>query len=116
MILLELLARLCSVVANSNSKQTRALHTREQQWQSASPAVQSTYPQVAEAALGARGKAAVEAFLVLSQTGFCVAYVVFIYKNVPLLELGKAATTLLILPFQARPRALVQLQRVVAAS
>jgi amino acid permease len=41
---------------------------------------------VAEAAFGRPGKIAVDVFLVLSQTGFCVAYVIFIYKNLPLVD------------------------------
>lgn len=64
--------------------------------------MQKTYAEVAEAALGRSGRAIVNVFLVLSQTGFCVAYVVFIYKNLPLLPLGKVGITLVVLPLQAR--------------
>ena len=66
--------------------------------------VQRTYSEVAEAALGRWGRVLVETMLVLSQTGFCVAYVIFIYKNLPLLPGGKYGITLAVLPFQVRPR------------
>lgn len=45
--------------------------------------VQVTYADVAEHALGAAGKTAVEVLLVVSQTGFCVAYVIFIHDTLP---------------------------------
>jgi amino acid permease len=45
--------------------------------------VQVTYADVAEHALGAAGKMVVEVLVVVSQTGFCVAYVIFIHDTVP---------------------------------
>ena len=45
--------------------------------------VQVTYADVAEHALGAAGKTVVEVLLVVSQTGFCVAYIIFIHDTLP---------------------------------
>jgi hypothetical protein len=67
--------------------------------------VQASYSEVAEAAFGRPGKLAVDVFLVLSQTGFCVAYVIFIYGNLPLAikEEDKTKIVLLVIPLQVRP-------------
>jgi solute carrier family 36 (proton-coupled amino acid transporter) len=64
--------------------------------------LQSTYSEVAEAALGPTGKTIVEIFLVLSQAGFCVAYIIFIFENLPFFRLSPGAVTIIVLPLQVR--------------
>lgn len=62
-----------------------------------------SYSEVAEQALGPVGKTVVEVQLVLSQTGFCAAYIIFIYKTViTLVPLSPSTIVLIVLPFQVR--------------
>lgn len=64
--------------------------------------MQVTYAEVAEQALGPVGKTVVEIQLVLSQTGFCVAYIVFIYSTLSpaVVPLSATSIVLLVLPLQ----------------
>lgn len=63
--------------------------------------MQVTYAEVAEQALGPVGKTVVEIQLVLSQTGFCAAYIIFIYSTLPgIVPLSEITIVLVILPFQ----------------
>lgn len=64
--------------------------------------MQVTYAEVAEQALGPVGKTIVEIQLVLSQTGFCVAYIVFIYSTLSpaVVPLSATSIVLLVLPLQ----------------
>lgn len=65
--------------------------------------MQVTYAEVAEQALGPVGKTVVEIQLVLSQTGFCAAYIIFIYSTLPaIVPLSETSIVLVILPFQVR--------------
>lgn len=58
---------------------------------------------MAEACLGSWGKRGVEVLLIASQTGFCIAYLVFIASNLqPLTHMQKAAIIAAVVPFQAR--------------
>eukprot|EP00892_Ulva_mutabilis_P009273 jgi/Ulvmu1/6718/UM030_0051.1 len=60
-----------------------------------------TYSEVAEHALGPVGKTVVEVQLVLSQAGFCIAYLIFIYKTLtPFLPLSATTIVVILLPFQ----------------
>lgn len=66
--------------------------------------LQVTYAEVAEHALGSTGKTVVEVLLVLSQTGFCAAYVVFIYSTLPQVApvLAPWAVIMIVVPLQVR--------------
>lgn len=60
----------------------------------------TTYSEVASACLGPRFKKATEMLLVISQTGFCVAYLVFISTNLaPFTGMAKSVHVLVIVPF-----------------
>ena len=58
---------------------------------------------MAEQALGPVGKTIVEVQLVLSQTGFCAAYIIFIYSTLKyILPLSEATIVFVVMPFQVR--------------
>jgi len=60
----------------------------------------TTYSEVASASLGPRFKRVVELLLVISQTGFCVAYLIFIAQNLaPYTGASKAVHIIVIVPF-----------------
>ena len=63
-----------------------------------------TYADVAEHTLGSVGKTVVEIQLVLSQTGFCAAYLIFIMETLPDLVPNVSGLTVVVcvLPFQVR--------------
>uniref|UniRef100_A0A061R4W6 Solute carrier family 36 (Proton-coupled amino acid transporter), member 1 n=1 Tax=Tetraselmis sp. GSL018 TaxID=582737 RepID=A0A061R4W6_9CHLO len=59
-----------------------------------------TYSEVASMCLGPKFKRATELLLLVSQTGFCVAYLIFIATNlVPFTGAKKAVHVLVVLPF-----------------
>jgi len=60
----------------------------------------TTYSEVASACLGPRFKKWTELLLVVSQTGFCVAYLIFIGTNMaPFTGMSKAVHVVIIVPF-----------------
>lgn len=66
--------------------------------------MQVTYADVAEQALGAAGKTVVEVLLVVSQTGFCVAYIIFVHDTLPnvIPSVSPWAVMAIVVPAQVR--------------
>jgi amino acid permease len=67
--------------------------------------MQVTYAEVAEHALGSTGRSVVEVQLVLSQSAFCAAYIIFIYETLPSVSsaISPWAVILTIVPLQVCP-------------